>query len=78
MPPPGASFACARRLGLLFISLIEMEITQEQLTQLRELIEDSVEYFCDQNLVSGQVAWTCVETLGTAKLVELEGLLAAG
>ena len=54
-----------------------MQISKEQLTELRELVEDTVEYFCDQNTISGQTAWTCVECLGTAKLAELEGLLAA-
>ena len=54
-----------------------MQISKEQLTELRELVEDTVEYFCDQNMVSGQTAWTCVECLGTAKIAELEGLLAA-
>ena len=54
-----------------------MQITKEQLTELRELVEDTVEYFCDENRVSGETAWTCVECLGTAKLAELKGLVAA-
>ena len=54
-----------------------MQISKEQLAELRELVEDTVEYFCDQNTLSGQTAWTCVECLGTAKIAELEGLLAA-
>ena len=54
-----------------------MEITREQLNELREVIEDSVEYFADKERVSGELVWTCVETLGTAKLAELRGELAA-
>ena len=54
-----------------------MEISKQQLQALRELVEDTVEYFCDENMVSGEVAWTCVECLGTAKVAEVQGLLAA-
>ena len=54
-----------------------MEITREQLTELREVIEDTVEYFADKHMVSGELVWTCVESLGTAKLAELRGELAA-
>ena len=53
-----------------------MNITREQLQELTELLEDSVEYFCDQQMLSGELAWTVVETLGTAKLAELNGILA--
>ena len=54
-----------------------MNITRAQLSEITELIEDSVEYFCDQERVSGELAWTVVETLGTAKLAELKGLVTA-
>ncbi len=53
-----------------------MEITREKLNDLTEIIEDTVEYFCDKECVSGQLTWTCVETLATAKLAELAGELA--
>lgn len=53
-----------------------MNITHSQLQELTELIEDSLEYFCDQECMSGELAWTVVETLGTAKLAELRGQLA--
>jgi len=55
----------------------QMEISREQLQELREVIEDTVEYYCDQQMLSGELVWTCVETLGTAKLAELRGELAA-
>jgi len=53
-----------------------MQITKEQLTELTEVIEDTIEYYCDQNTVSGQLAWTAVECLATAKLAELNNELA--
>ena len=50
-----------------------MHISTEQLTELTEIIEDTTEYFCDKEQVSGQLAWTCIECLATAKLAELNG-----
>ena len=58
------------------ILLTDMTITKEQLQELRDLVEDSVEYYCDQNMVSGEVAWTVLECLSTAKIAEMNGLLA--
>ena len=54
-----------------------MQIQQAQLVQLTELIEDTVEYYCDQNVVSGQLVWAVVECLAVAKQAELQGELAA-
>ena len=53
-----------------------MNITKEQLTELRELLEDTVSYYCDENMISGELAWTVTECLATAKQYELKGLLA--
>jgi hypothetical protein len=52
-----------------------MEISREQLQELTEVIEDTVEYACDQFTMSGEKAWTIVHCLATAKLAELEGLV---
>lgn len=41
-------------------------------TELIELIEDTVEYFCDQEIVSGETAWTAVSALAAAKLAHIE------
>ena len=54
-----------------------MNISRTQLTELRELLEDTIEYFCDDQVranapVSGEAVWTCVEVLGTAKVAELQ------
>ena len=54
-----------------------MQISREQLTELTEIIEDTVEYYCDKEQVSGELAWTVLECLATAKLAELRGELAA-
>ena len=54
-----------------------MEITRDQLIEITEIIEDTVEYFCDQQQVSGELAWTVVESLATTKLAELRGELLA-
>jgi len=54
-----------------------MEISREKAQELRELLEDTVQYFCDNERVSGEVAWTITECLAVAKQAELKGLLAA-
>ena len=53
-----------------------MEISRELSQEIQEVIEDTVQYFCDQHVVSGELAWILVECLATAKLAELQGELA--
>ncbi len=48
-------------------------INREEMIQLRELIEDTMEFFCDDNMVSGEVAWTMVECLAVAKVAQIKG-----
>ena len=50
-----------------------MEATRAQAREVRELLEDTIEYFCDENMVSGEVAWTMVECVAVAKLAQMEG-----
>ena len=52
-----------------------MQITQDQLDEITELLEDTAEFYCDDKLVSGQKLWTVLECLATAKLAELNGEL---
>ena len=52
-----------------------MEISPDQLQELTSVIEDTVEYACDQHTMSGELAWTVVHCLATAKLAELEGII---
>ena len=54
-----------------------MQISRPLLNEITEVIEDTVEYACDQNQLSGELVWTIVESLATAKLAELKGELAA-
>jgi hypothetical protein len=50
-----------------------MEMTRTQLQELTELFEDTAEYYCDQNVMSGQKLWSVLECLASAKLAELNG-----
>ena len=50
-----------------------MEIRRDQLRELQDLQDDMASYFTDENLVSGETYWTCVEALATTKLAELRG-----
>ena len=40
----------------------------EQLMHLQALMEDSIEYYCDEYMVSGEIAWQMVASLAEAKL----------
>lgn len=48
---------------------MDIEVHQD----LKELLEDSLEFFCDNYMVSGELAWICVQALATAKIKELKG-----
>ncbi len=50
-----------------------MEIRRDQLRELQDLQDDMASYFTDENLVSGETYFTCVEALATTKLAELRG-----
>ena len=45
---------------------------QQQLIERMEGREDTVEYFCDKHLVSGEIAWTMVASLADAKLGQFD------
>ena len=50
-----------------------MHIEKNQLTDLQYLQEDIAEYFTDENMISGETYWTCVEAFAVTKLAELRG-----
>lgn len=50
-----------------------MKIDREVLDDLTGLQEDVAASFSDENLISGEVYWTVVESLAQAKLAELRG-----
>ena len=52
-----------------------MKISREQLQELTEVIEDTVEYACDKECISGEMAWSVIECLAVAKQAELAGLV---
>ena len=52
---------------------MSMTIDRELHTELRELLEDTVEHFCDENMVSGQLTWIIVQTLAEAKVAQFRG-----
>tara|TARA_Y100001968_G_C19004094_1_gene547312 strand:- start:12 stop:179 length:168 start_codon:yes stop_codon:yes gene_type:complete len=54
-----------------------MEISRPHLDELTEVIEDTVEYACDLHQLSGELVWTVVQCLATAKLAELNNQVAA-
>lgn len=47
-------------------------MTTDERTDLVGLICDTVEYFCDENTVSGEEAWKNVQDLVTIKLQQLK------
>ena len=52
-----------------------MQISLEQLNELTEVVEDTVEYACDHERISGEMAWKVIECLAIAKQAELAGLV---
>ena len=71
---PGYSWVAPRGGNHCFVS---MQITRPQLSELTEVIEDTVEYYCDQNTLSGELVWTAVGCLAEAKLAEMRGEVTA-
>lgn len=53
-----------------------MNITREQHDELIEVLEDTVQYACDQWMFSGEAAWAIIECYAKTKQAEIEGLLA--
>lgn len=52
-----------------------MEISREQLNELTEVIEDTVQYACDQYTMSGETAWALLECLAITKQAYIAGLV---
>ena len=53
-----------------------MVISPEQLNEINELLQDTAEYYCTENIMSGEKFWTVVECYAAAKAAELRGELA--
>ena len=50
-----------------------MHISHDQFTELLHVLEDTVEYYCDQQQISGEVAWTAVQALSSGKILQFNG-----
>ena len=54
---------------------IQMNITREQHDELITVLEDTLEYACDQWMISGETALKIIECYSIAKQAELAGLV---
>ena len=57
-----------------------VSVSYQASTELRELIEDTVEYFADESakngeFISGETIWSLVECLAVAKQAQLSGVI---
>ena len=48
---------------------------KENHDELVGLLEDSISYFCNQNRISGELAWLIVQCYATAKTEQFKGNL---
>lgn len=48
-------------------------LDRETHQELREVLEDTIEYICDKHTISGELAWLVAQTLAEAKLYQLKG-----
>ncbi len=53
------------------MSRFTLDIEKHQ--DFRELMEDTIQYFCDEYMISGELAWILAESLATAKIAQLRG-----
>ena len=42
---------------------------------LMEMLEDTLEFFCDEYMISGELAWLATECFAKSKLATLKGKL---
>jgi hypothetical protein len=54
-----------------------MQVSREQIQELTEVIEDTVEYACDLYTMSGEKTWAIIECLAISKQAELAGLVSS-
>ena len=57
-----------------------MKVSYQASTELRELIEDTVGYWCDEmskdgELIAGETAWKMIECIAVAKQAQMKGLV---
>jgi hypothetical protein len=49
--------------------------TREDIEEITQLLEDTVEHLCDANTLSGEFVWGVIECLAIAKQAQLKGLV---
>ena len=47
-------------------------VERSDLQELTEIIEDAVSHYCDDNMISGELVWICVEALAKAKNMQIK------
>ncbi len=52
-------------------------ISKDTLDEFQDLMEDTIAYFCDEYMISGEMAYVLMETFAQAKQEELAGTLDA-
>ena len=55
------------------MSTSKYTLDREVHQHLVELLEDSIEFFCDEYMISGELAWIITETYSTAKIEQFKG-----
>ncbi len=50
-------------------------LSREVNNDLVGAVEDAVSYICSEHMISGELAWTVVETFATAKLAQFNGTI---
>ena len=48
----------------------EQQLLKEHAIEIMETIEDTVEYLCNENMISGEKVWVMIGALSEAKLGE--------
>jgi len=43
----------------------------DNLVEIAEVLEDVIEYVCDKNMISGELAWSATATIASIKLDQL-------
>lgn len=48
-------------------------LDREAHQELQELLEDSIQYFCNEHMISGELAWLVTQCYATAKVEQFKG-----
>ena len=55
------------------MSTTRYTLDRELRDELKGVVEDAIEYFCNEHMISGELAWLVTETLATVKLEQFKG-----